>query len=54
MSTKLLGKVVWFGAKWYLRRRLAAGRSPRRSLALGAAAVGAGLVAMAVARRQAA
>jgi hypothetical protein len=26
MAFELLGRLVWFGAKWYLRRRMGAGR----------------------------
>ena len=45
---RILGYVVWRGAKWYLRRR----RPSRRELALGGLATAAALTAAAVAARR--
>jgi hypothetical protein len=45
MGYKILGFVVWNGAKWYLRRRLGVLAS-RKALAAGV--VGAAVVALAV------
>jgi hypothetical protein len=45
---RVLGYVVWRGAKWYLRRRLPS----RRELALGGLATAAALTAAAVAARR--
>jgi hypothetical protein len=42
---RLLGFVVWRGAKWYLRRRLPSART----LAISGLALGAGVAAAAVA-----
>ena len=42
---RLLGYVVWHGAKWYLRRRLPSGRS----LAMAGLVLGAGAAAAVVA-----
>ncbi|MHB1571105.1 MAG: hypothetical protein ACYCXW_22470 [Solirubrobacteraceae bacterium] len=49
MAYKLLGFVVWRGARWYLRRRA---RAARRQIAVGAVglAVAAGLAAAAARR----
>jgi hypothetical protein len=45
---RLLGKVIWKGGRWYLRRRL----PPVRSLALtGVAAGGALVLAVLIVRR---
>jgi hypothetical protein len=35
MAYKLLGMVVWRGAKWFLRRKYAAARHPKPVLAGG-------------------
>jgi hypothetical protein len=45
---KLLGYVVWRGAKWYLRRRLPSAR--KVALAVGAGVTGA-VAAAAIAKR---
>ena len=49
---RLLGFVVWRGARWYLRRRLDRLVEPRRLAAAGAVAVAvAGIAAAGVAAR---
>jgi hypothetical protein len=39
MFYSLLGRVVWFGAKWYVRRRVGHLRPPRPVLAGGVLAL---------------
>jgi hypothetical protein len=53
MAYKLLGFVVWKGAKWYLRKRLGVVGS-RPALAAGAVAVGIGIAAARGSRRSSA
>lgn len=47
MGYKILGFIVWQGAKWYVRRRL----PDRRLLAAGVVAVGVGVAVAQNARR---
>jgi hypothetical protein len=49
MGYRILGYVVWNGAKWYVRRRYG-GAASRKAAALGI--VGAAVVALAVAGRK--
>ena len=44
MFYSLLGRVVWFGAKWYMRRRYGHLRPPRPVLAGGILALALTLV----------
>jgi hypothetical protein len=50
MGYKILGFVVWNGAKWYLRMRARAVASPKT---LAAGAVGLGIVALLLGGRRA-
>ncbi|MGH2872403.1 MAG: hypothetical protein ACRDL5_08055 [Solirubrobacteraceae bacterium] len=50
MGYKLLGFVVWRGARWYLRRRVRAARGRIAAAVVGLAVI-AGLVAAGTARR---
>jgi hypothetical protein len=51
MAYKLLGMVVWKGAKWFLRRKYGAARAPKPLLAGGLVLVLVG-AALAVARQR--
>ena len=51
MFYKLLGMVVWKGAKWFLRRRYGPTYAPKPLLAAGVLAIVAG-VAVLAARRE--
>ena len=50
MGYKLLGFVVWKGAKWYLGRRVGPHARAKAALAGGALALGAGALAVALKR----
>ena len=50
MAYKLLGMMVWKGAKWFLRRKYGAAMAPKPVLAAGLLALIAG-IALATRRR---
>ncbi|HEX4363484.1 MAG TPA: hypothetical protein VHZ75_02975 [Solirubrobacteraceae bacterium] len=52
MGYKMLGFVVWHGARWYARRRVTQAMPSRRTVSIGALAVGlVGAGAVVAARR---